>query len=134
MINPIHQRHANRREKTGCPVFWRRVGISCAIFFACYPAAMIAFVFSTIFILDWSGIKPSQVEPLLALFDFLQTVAISLFLPALIWYIEFFIAACRGLPWKGRKGASLLFWFGCAFLWFCPQIPLIMDVIAKIRK
>ena len=37
---------------------------------------------------------------------------------ALAWFGYAFIAACRGLLWKGERAASLFAWFAYAALWF----------------
>ena len=113
--NPIDQRHANRKD-TGCPVFWRRVGIPLSRFFAFYPWAMNALMFAVVALLFTGGGGTLASDRIVGVFRAIFGIGhLLLLLPALMWFLFFFAAALRGFQ-------RLYTWFVYAVLWFFGSI------------
>jgi len=128
--NPIDQRRANRKG-TGCPVFWRRIGIPLSQFFVLLPWVMVILMLSRAAFLQSVGGTTALIEKSIAMFhfitDFFDIIFLAgnlLLLLALAWYMYFFVAACRGFPKEGRKIASLFVWSVYAALWYLGCLSL----------
>ena len=129
-MNPVHQRHENRRD-TACPVFWRRFGNRFALFLAAYPwIVAVIFMAGYVVRLIRRGQMPRWVPIPVALHDFLTSKHFNQILEigevlAVISFILGIFLFLIGLVWFGlmlgawRHGlVSGWLWIACAFLGF----------------
>ena len=132
-INPISRRHMNRTG-FGCPVFWRRIGIPAAWFFALYPWTILACHFVFVFLdrryfmyLSFDMMNPELISarwPLLAFWAILWHLAQVLYIGGLfllpvgvVWFILMAAAVRRGLV-RARTFAACLAILVLAFVLF----------------
>ena len=135
--NPIDRRHANRKD-TGCPVFWRRIGIPVAWFLALYPWAIAVCSIVFVFIgrryfpgLDIDMTNPALISarwPLLVfwailwlLIEILRIGGMFLLPVGVVWFILMAVAVRRGLV-RTRTFIACLAALVLAFVLFPPTI------------